>query len=147
VPGVLAPPDVERIAAHVGYADVLAFAREHLSASDGVTLTSASDGRRVTLRTLVPRSDESGRCAFLVDGRCRIHAVSPYGCAFIDAHLNDAEYAPRADALYRDLRDAWDSNGVYAQVWRDLQSLGHLAPPLETRQYRLNKALRREKLM
>ena len=146
VPGALAPPDVERIAAHLGYGDAFSCAREHLSASDGVTLTTG-DGRRVTLPTLVPRSDNSGRCTFLVDGRCRIHAVSPYGCAFIDAHLTDAAFALRADALYRDLRTAWESNGVYAQVWQDLHSLGRLAPPLETRQYRLNKALRRERLL
>jgi hypothetical protein len=146
VPGALAPPDLERMAAHLGFADVLEFARAHLSASDGVTLTTG-DGKRVALPTLVPRAQANGHCKFLVAGRCEVHAGSPYGCAFIDAHQSNAEYALRADALYRDLQNVWQSNGLYAQVWLDLKLRGHLAPPLETRQYRLNKALRRERLL
>ena len=146
VPGALAPPDLARMAAHLGFADVLEFARQHLSASEGVTLTSG-DGRRIALPTLVPRATENGQCKFLVGCRCTVHAVSPYGCAFIDAHLPTQEYALRADALYRDLKANWESNGLYTQVWLDLKLRGHLAPPVETRQYRLNKALRREKLM
>ena len=135
------------MAEHLGYgSDVFAFARGNLLASDGVTLTSG-DGKRVTLPTLVPATQPNGHCKFLVSGRCMIHPVSPYGCAFIDAHLGNADFALRADALYRDLRDEWESGGSYAQVWHDLDARGVTAPPLETRQYRLNKAMRREKLL
>ena len=134
------------MARHLGYADVLAFARENLLASDGVDV-STSDGKKVTLPTLVPASVQpGGQCKFLQSGRCTIHAVSPYGCAFIDAHQSDADYAQRADALYRDLHAHWTMDGLYAQVWRDLKLRNLIASPLETRQYRLNKALRREKL-
>ncbi|MEA2710108.1 MAG: hypothetical protein QOF78_2709 [Phycisphaerales bacterium] len=145
VPGALAPADLPRLAAHLGYADVLGFARDNLLASEGVQVTT-DQGKLVTLPTLVPATQPNGHCKFLKSGRCEIHAVSPFGCAFIDAHQSDADYAVRADALYRDLYQDRQTNGPYAQAWADLSARGMLAPPLQTRQYRLNKAMRREKL-
>ena len=146
VPGTLAPADLPRMAEQLGYGRVEAFARENLLASDGVRVTT-DRGAVVHLRTLVPATQANGHCKFLDAGRCAVHAFSPYGCAFIDAHQGDAEYARRADALYRDLHQQWQTDGLYAQVWNDLKQRRLAAPPLETRQYRLNKAMRREKLL
>ncbi len=120
--------------------------RENLLASEGVKITT-DRGEVVHLRTLVPAAQANGQCKFLHAGRCSIHAVSPYGCAFIDAHQSDADYAPRADALYRALNDDRNRAGLYVQVWNALQARRLTAPPLETRNYRLNKAMRREKLL
>lgn len=147
VPGALAPDDLPRMAAHLGYADdVVTLARDHLLASEGVVVTT-DHGKRVTLPTLVPATQPDGRCKFLDPAaRCTIHPVSPFGCAFIDAHQDDNEFARRSDALYRALYADRQSDGPYAQAWADLHATGRLAPPLEVRQYRLNKAMRREKL-
>ena len=130
----------------LGYAQVLAFAREHLQASEGVTVTMDRN-ERTALPTLVPATRADGACGFLEHGRCTIHAVSPYGCAFIDAHQSDAEYAARADALYRALHADRAAGGEYARVWEDLHARGLVAPPLHKRQYRLHKAMRREGLV
>jgi hypothetical protein len=134
------------MAAHLGYADVLQFARENLHASEGARVTT-DDGRVVSLPTLVPAAQPGGHCKFLVAGRCAVHAVSPFGCAFIDAHQAEAAYRLRADALYRALHSAWQEGGEYARVWETLHALGRRAAPLATRQYRLTKAMRREKLL
>jgi hypothetical protein len=133
------------MAAHLGYADTRQFAHENLLASEGVQVTT-DQGRLVSLPTLVPATADDGHCKFLDAGRCVIHAVSPFGCAFIDAHLPEPAFRLRADALYRDLHSEWQARGEYAAVWEELQSRRLRAPPLATRQYRLAKALRREKL-
>lgn len=146
VPGALAPPDLPRIAAHLGHADVQQFARENLLASEGAQVTD-DRGRTLSLPTLVPAMGPGGGCRFLAAGRCTIHAVSPFGCAFIDAHQSDREYRLRADALYRDLANEWNTGGAYARVWEDLRARGLVAAPLATRQYWLGKAMRREKLL
>ena len=135
------------MAAHLGYSDVGLFAKENLAASEGVVITVAATGEKVSLRTLVPASKADGRCRFLSDGRCGIHAVSPYGCAFIDAHQSDNEYAVRADALYRALYWDLESDGPYIRTWRQLQSTGRTALPLVDRQSNLNEAMRREDML
>ena len=147
VPGALCPDDLQAMAAHLGYRDVAAFAKENLVASEGVEVTVAATGEKVSLRTLVPASKADGSCKFLLDGRCTIHAISPYGCAFIDAHQSDDEYAVRADALYRALFDDLNSDGLYVHTWRELESMGRTASPLAERQARLTDAMRREKLL
>src|SRR6185436_1523039 len=74
IPGALAPSDLPRIAAHLGYGqDIQRFARENLLASEGVQVTT-DQGKVVRLVTLVPAQEPDGRCKFLSDGRCTIHA-------------------------------------------------------------------------
>jgi hypothetical protein len=153
VPGALAPDDIRRIALHLGYgndrddlAGLIAFARENLQASDGVDVR-VSPTTTVRLRTLVPATQANGRCKFLQDGRCMIHSVSPFGCAYIDAHQSDQEFALRADYLYRTLYDDQTHNGIATRIWNELHSAGLDAEPLAARHYRMEKALRREKLI
>lgn len=147
VPGALCPDDLLPMATFLGYRDVETFARDHLLASEGVVITIAATGEKVTLRTLVPASKADGSCKFLSDGRCVIHTVSPYGCAFIDAHQSDGEYSVRADALYRALYDDLTSDGPYIRTWRVLHSAGRTAIPLPARHANLNAAMRREKML
>ncbi|HEX8520617.1 MAG TPA: hypothetical protein VF669_00090 [Tepidisphaeraceae bacterium] len=109
VPGALAPGDVERMAAFIGAQDVFAFARDHLLASEGVAVVT-DRGDRVTLRTLVPATEPDGSCKFLKGGRCTIHEVSPFGCAFIDAHQSD-EACGRMHFIDRFTR-TWSSGGT-----------------------------------
>ena len=147
VPGALCPDDLGPMAAHLGYGDIATFATDHLLASEGVVITVAATGEKVTLRTLVPASKGDSRCKFLTDGRCAVHAVSPYGCAFIDAHQSGAEYALRADALYRALYDDLVADGPYIRTWRQLHCAGRTATPLTVRQSNLTDAMRREKMI
>lgn len=145
MPGALALGDVERIAHQLGYDDVERFARECLQVSDGAKVI-VEDGGTVSLPTLVPAAQENGQCRFLSDGRCTIHAVSPFGCACIDAHLAEGEFQRRADWLYRALLEDQLRSGLYSQLCGLLRQGGQCAPPLETRRYRLMKAMRREGL-
>ena len=147
VPGALSPEDLPRIAVHLGYGmDVAAFSRENLLASDGIRVTT-DRGEVVHLPMLVPAAQSNGHCKFLHAGQCSIHAASPYGCAFIDAHQGNEEYAVRADALYRALYEDHNRRGAYVKVWDDLHSSGLIALPLEMRSSRLHAAMRGEKLL
>lgn len=145
VPGCLAPPDVPRLAAHLGYADVLAFASDNLLASEGARVVT-TDRKVVSLPTLVPATAPNGHCRFLKDGLCTVHAVSPYGCAFLDAHMSDRELDARSRPLYDDILRDLESDGPYSRLWRDLRAADRVAPPVEARRYQLAKALRRERL-
>jgi len=147
VPGALAPADLPRMAKHLGYGDDMAtFARENLLASEGVEVTT-DRGQAVRLRTLVPATLENGQCKFLQDGRCSIHAVSPFGCAFIDAHQSDTEFALRSDALYRALYDDMNAQGKYVQTWEDLHRHDLRPAPLADRSATLQSAMRQEGLL
>src|SRR5947209_5527237 len=101
LPGALAPRDLPIIAEHLGYTDPTKFATECLLASDGALVVH--QGRTISLPTLVPSNGADGFCRFLKAGRCTIHAVSPFGCAYIDAHMPDREFRRRTDALYAEL--------------------------------------------
>jgi hypothetical protein len=143
IPGALAPSDVPRIAAHLGFNNLERFAHECLLVSDGAKV-AMQDGRVVSLPTLVPSTTPSGACRFLNAGRCTIHAVSPFGCAYIDAHMPDPEYRRRADTLHSLLLDERKQPGEYSRLCDDLRTAGKQAPPLETSRYRLAKAIRKE---
>lgn len=147
MPGALTPADLPRLAARLGYGDdIERFARENLHASQGTPVTAP--GRRVvTLRTVIPGTKENGACKFLdTAGRCTMHDVSPFGCAYFDAHQSDREDALRTDAMYRAVHDDWQSSGPLSRVWTMLDALGLHALPPETRRYRLEKAMKRERL-
>jgi len=146
LPGALAPSDLPIIAAHLGHADPVAFARESLFASEGATLAMA-DGRIISLPTLVPRSDPGGACIFYKRGRCTIHAVSPFGCSQIDAHMSDAEFTRRSNASYNALLDDLEAGGAYSRTVAELRAIGQVAPPLATRREGLLAAMRKESLI
>ena len=143
IPGTLAPSDLNRIAAHQGYPDPQAFARDFLLAGNGATLKLAS-GQTLTLQKLVPRRNAAGACIFYQSGRCAIHAVSPFGCAYFDAHMSDAEHILRHDALSNALLDDLESDGPYARTVVSLRVLGKVAPPAEVSNASLLAAMRRE---
>lgn len=128
------------------YTDVETFARENLLTSDGARVVT-TDRKVVQLPTLVPATQANGHCKFLKEGRCTIHAVSPYGCAFLDAHMSDRERNERSRPLYDDILRDLESGGPYSGLWRTLNAANLTSPPIETRQYRLAKALKRERLI
>jgi hypothetical protein len=142
-PGALAPSDLPRIAKHLGYESVNRFADECLRVSDGAKV-AMRDGRELSLATLVPVTTQTGACRFLEAGRCTIHAVSPFGCAYMDAHMTDAECRRRTDTLLALLINEHEHPTEYSRLCDELRASGRQAPPLETTQYRLAKAIRKE---
>ena len=95
-PGPLAPGDFERIAARLGETPEQAAA--HFCASPGA-LTVDWMGKVERVGTITPKR-RKGRCVFLgEDDRCRIHAVSPAGCALFDVHMDAFEADPRSNWL------------------------------------------------
>lgn len=103
-PGPLVPDDLPRLAARLGLS-VEALARRYLVASPGALVKDTATGRRFLIGTIVPRRKAySGECVFLtVDGRCRVHEVAPFGCAYFDMHMGHDEAQRRAVWYLREI--------------------------------------------
>jgi hypothetical protein len=140
IPGYLVPADLERM--HQLLApdqNVGAWAKEYLLASPGALVIRHGQAHRI--RTLVParRADEA--CVFLTTtGQCAIHAASPFGCAFFDAHMPSAEADRRSKRGLQAVLEAWDASALYARVWVDLAGHGHVAPAPEVARQQLREA-------
>jgi Fe-S-cluster containining protein len=112
-PGPLAPGDFERIQKHLGASDEEM--RSMFWASPGAILKNLLTGESARIGTITPRYAK-GRCVFLDENdRCKIHGVSPFGCAFFDTHMSYDEGMRRsvwlaqqqaADPTYKQLRDS-----------------------------------------
>jgi Fe-S-cluster containining protein len=140
IPGYLVPADLERM--HRSLApdqDLHSWARQHLLASPGAVVLCR--GRAFRIPTLVPARRLDGACVFLTaDGRCAVHAVSPFGCAFFDAHMADAEADRRSRRGLWAVLEAWEAGGPYAQLWAALAREGLVAPAPEEARERLRRA-------
>ncbi len=146
IPGTLAPADLSAIAIHLGHADPQDFAKKFLHASTGATL-GLPDGKVITLEKLVPRRGPNGACVFYEQGRCTVHAVSPFGCSHFDAHMSDAEFARCSDALNGAILTDLRVNGLYARTVVALKAQGNVAPPAAQSQASLLAAMQRESLL
>jgi Fe-S-cluster containining protein len=80
LPGTCAPGDIERIAEHLGMGEE--FIREHFQPVTGPTVEYWGEPVNVPVIRPVIRD---GKCVFLQDERCGIHAVRPFGCAMCNA--------------------------------------------------------------
>jgi Fe-S-cluster containining protein len=143
MPGALVPRDLPIIAAHLGYDDVRRFADECLLASEGAKVRI--EGRVISLPTLVPANGADGFCRFLKGGRCTIHAVSPFGCAYFDHHLSHIEFDRRANTLCAELLADLQRQGEYSRLCEELRARGREAPSLESRRDRVQEAARKER--
>lgn len=103
-PGGLDPADLPRLCPEGE--DVFAWAEQHLRALTGQTFP-----------TLVPARGSDGHCHWHFDGRCAVHTVSPYGCAFFDSHMPRAEVERRYAATVRARQADAAANGLYYRVW------------------------------
>lgn len=136
IPGMLIPADIPRIARHLGYADVMEFARDNLLASPGALVIK--DDQQIRIHTLVPQRGEDGACKFLKTNLCLIHQVAPYGCAFFSEHESRTVGDTKSThALVNIIRDA-ESKGRYARVWRTLDAEGLKARAPEDIRARMN---------
>jgi len=145
MPGYLIPADLERLRLQLAAGEALLdWARKHLLASPGAKV--AQGGRVFRIRTLVPARRPDGACTFLTaQDRCGIHAVAPFGCAFFDMHMADAEANRRSCRGLQAVREAWIHGGLYAQLWLALHNEGRRAPPPEVCREQLRQAQARRK--
>lgn len=138
MPGFLIPSDLERMRQHVGPELTMEeFARFYLRASPGAKVGKKVPGGMQVFQipTLVPARDpETNHCKFLKEGRCSIHAVSPYGCAFFDCKdVNGTADELCAKGLNAVMEDNV-ARGPYITTWKMLNDANLVAPgPTECR--------------
>ena len=117
-PAYLIPGDLERIAEDLGTTatSILYLFRP----GKGAIVADSRTGVTFRIPTIVPRTTDRG-CVFLDSaGRCVIHHVAPFGCAYFDIHMPMAEADQRSvwglglvlrSVDYRDHLDALRSGG------------------------------------
>ena len=140
LPAYLVPSDIEVIAAHLGYDDLVRFAMENLLASPGAIVRLGQKLARIP--TLVPQRKADQTCKFFdTDKRCAIHAVSPFGCQYFDCRMSQHEADLRSGRGLQAIALEWMTGGLYARIWMLLHTAGLVAPcPIEARS-RLRKAI------
>lgn len=140
IPGYLIPADLNRIAEHLVCSDSIEFALEYLLASPGATVLDRGQVRQIP--TLVPARRSDGACIFLDEqNRCRVHEVSPFGCAFFDAHQSRDESNRRSGQGLFQVDRAWAANHLYARLWLLLWARGLTAPSPVAARKRMQAAL------
>jgi hypothetical protein len=103
----------------------MAWAREHLRASQGLRVSDPATNRVLQIPSLVPAPRADGSCHWLqADGRCTVHQNSPYGCAFLDQHMKVAEARKRNEAGRQARLADFGASGPYSQVWETLVGEG-----------------------
>jgi hypothetical protein len=135
----LIPGDAERLARTLGAKDFDAWVLECLEASQGATVPH--EGKLIRLPTIVPRRRAQGGCVFLMEDRCTVHDVSPFGCAYLDMHMSPVEVTRRSAAALLAVANDWARKGPYSQIWARLFTAGNVAVSLEERQANLHQAL------
>lgn len=144
IPGYLVPDDIERMAKTLGYTNIGEFAFDCLLASPGATVMQ--EGQVFQIPTLVPkRKTTDGACVFLDEkNRCRIHEVAPFGCAYFDHRMDNAEANRRSSRGLQEIARHWATLGgrsSYTVLWRLLYVAGHRAVPPHVARANMNKAL------
>jgi hypothetical protein len=123
MPGFLVPSDLLRLCPTE--VDLMVWAKEHLRASAGIRVVNLLTGVTLQIPSLVPAKQANGHCHWLQsDGRCAVHANSPFGCAFLDQHMIPAEAEKRNQAGRQARLEDFANNGPYSQVWQMLMKAG-----------------------
>lgn len=125
LPGYLIPSDLQRLPSGDNLLD---WAKVHLRASPGFVIINRS--LQVRLGTLVPARVKDDACHWFVDGRCQVHQVAPFGCAYFSEHMTDSDDKERRDAGYQAVRKDWEEQGPYSRLWKEMESLGLTGPEI-----------------
>ncbi len=142
MPGCLAPGDLPLIMEYQGaQAEPTAWLLEHFEASEGAKAMKEVNGKPVVFNipTIVPKLTPTG-CVFLKDGKCSIHPVAPFGCAYHDTHMDEKEGYAISHAMAVAQCKSWETHGSYAQAWEILKANGKVPPPLVERKAKLRAA-------
>ena len=146
MPGALIPSDLERMIP--AYIDPLTWAERNLLASPGAIVSKGGEVFRIP--TLVPARGATGACIHLTtDGRCSIHPVAPFSCAFFDCGPDRREEVGR-QGLITIARAQHDRSSLYATVWEYLSKLNLVAEPCEVliaRKHKFKEKVLREATM
>ena len=128
MPGFLIPADLERMMP--AGVDPFEWAENNLLASPGAVVVKGAELFRI--HTLVPAVKEDGSCIHLTgskrNGKCSIHSISPFGCAFFDCGPPREGLAEEALVVIH--RAGPES--LYARLWAHLYATGkrQLAPEI-----------------
>ena len=137
LPGYLIPADLDRIMPP--RVDPFTWATENLRASPGATVGDLETARVWRIPTLVPARSEKGKCIYLDENRCRIHAVAPFGCAFFDHRSSGRALSLRGlravDQAHR------EPESLYHRLWVFLHNAGLIAPGPEESRRQLRRYL------
>jgi hypothetical protein len=123
MPGFLIPADLTRMIP-MGV-DPLTWAETNLLASPGALVARGT--RMFRIPTLVPAVKRNGSCIHLLDCRCEIHEISPFGCAFFDCKSRDYTLSHRGLV---EIAGA-DLESTYIKIWRHLRAKGLKSRPPE----------------
>jgi Fe-S-cluster containining protein len=134
MPGYLVPADLDRIGAVLPLEEIV-------MASPGAT--AVRQGKVFQIETVVMAAKPDGSCVCLQpDGRCQIHEISPYGCAYFntcaDTHDANARSLAGAEDIFRDQM----VNGPYTQLISRLKAAGRVVKTATaTRRDKFNQAI------
>lgn len=148
MPGFLIPADLDRMIP-VG-ADPLAWAEKNLLASPGALVQQGA--QRFRIPTLVPAVKMDGSCINLSpEGLCRIHEVSPFGCAFFDCgpernQLSHSGLNAVYEAMFRVPTFSSDAGNLYMRIWTHLAERGLTQKPAEVLRIWMQASLKMEQL-
>jgi Fe-S-cluster containining protein len=119
-PGYMVPADLPRMMEQAGYSDPFAYAKDFLEASLGAI--AVRKGIPFRVKSLRPAClPKTTQCIHLdEDNHCRIHEVSPYGCAFVDDHMTNIQFDQIGRAGLETILMDQSQNGLYTQVWNYL---------------------------
>jgi hypothetical protein len=141
MPGFLVYSDVRRLYAASSRPgeDLFAWAERTLLASMNTKVLK--DGKVRPVATLCPAREDDGSCVHLDDeGLCKVHDVSPYGCAFFDDHMPDREGKARSHAGVASVCAPGGRDGlVYRSLWLHLWQKYLRVPPRQDDQDRLHR--------
>lgn len=116
------------------------WARVHLRASSGARMLRRYSDREETIRigTLVPAHNPDLSCHWLHDGRCEVHAIAPFGCAFFDCSQSK-QYADdlSLNGLHAIVKDH-DESGLYSRLWTTLWNEGLRSPEISVKRAALD---------
>lgn len=115
---MLAPGDVERIAAHLGNTPGEVLGSLLLASPGALVMHMNPVPRAFRIPTIVPATKPDGTCIWLQeDGRCAIHSVAPAGCAYFDAHMSVNEGSARSAWFLRRIMES-DKYARHIEVLR-----------------------------
>lgn len=115
--GYLVPADLERM--HLAIAPELepaAFIAKYLDMGKGAIVGSSVTQMRAIPTIVIKKDVNTGHCIFLKEGKCSIHAVAPFGCAFFDHSIGKLGSDARSSAGLKAIVSDGTSAGPYVKT-------------------------------
>jgi len=146
MPGYYLPEDLPRAFGSWDVEPTLSAVHEFVSQRDhelhwyfraSLAATVVVQGQAVQFGTLVPPTKGDGSCGHLsISGKCGVHELAPFGCAFFSSHNEDKELAKQGlmvlfEAWQGISQDPWSK--LYVQIWHELARASYCTAPLPVR--------------